>query len=223
MDDAFTPALSPAKFIDSDHPAIRDFAQTTAGAVRDPRERAVRLYYAVRDGLRYDPYSIDLSDKGLKASTALATGRGWCVTKGALLAAVCRAADIPAKVGFADVRNHLSTARMREVMQTDVYIWHGYTSIYLDGNWVKATPAFNVELCRKFSLKPLEFDGREDSIYHPCDLAGNRHMEYLRFRGEWDDIPVDELRADFVRCYPHLPRLDEGDFEVDVESETALK
>lgn len=151
----------------------------------------------------------------------LSVQHGWCVTKGALLAAACRAVGIPAKVGYADVRNHLSTERMRQAMQTDVFFWHGYTAIWLDGQWVKATPAFNIELCHKFRLRPLEFDGRGDSIYHPYDLAGNRHMEYLAFRGEFLDVPRADILADFDRHYPQLSRLDTASFDKDVTKETA--
>ncbi len=119
----------------------------------------------------------------MKASTALANGYGWCVPKAALLAAACRAAGIPARVGYADVRNHLSTERLRQNMGSDLFVWHGYTDIWLDGQWLKATPAFNIELCDRFGLLPLEFDGRADSIYHPFDTAGNRHMEYVTMHG----------------------------------------
>lgn len=215
-------ALAATAFVDADHPAIRAFAAEAIGTLSDDREKAVALYYAVRDGFRYDPYAIDLSDRGMQASTVLANGRGWCVPKAALLAAVCRAAGIPARLGFADVKNHLSTERLRETMQTDVYYWHGYTAILIDGAWRKATPAFNIELCTKLSLKPLEFDGREDSIYHPFDLVGNRHMEYVNFRGEFDDLPIAALRRDFARHYPRLVGLDRAaDFTADVEAEAA--
>jgi transglutaminase-like putative cysteine protease len=216
------PNLRPTRFIDSDHPAVRAFVDEVVGATRDERERAVRLYYAVRDGFRYDPYGVDLGDRSLTASTVLELGRGWCVTKAALLAAVCRAAGIPARVGYADVKNHLSTERLRQAMKTDVFHWHGYTSILLDGAWRKATPAFNIELCTRFRLKPLEFDGREDSINHAYDEAGNRHMEYLQFRGEFDDVPVATIRSDFARLYPDFKEMNHGaDFSADAEAENA--
>ena len=166
-------------------------------------DRAVRLYYAVRDEIRYDPYTSELSVEGLCARRTLELGRGWCVSKAILLAAACRAQGIPARLGFADVRNHLSTEKMRQRMQTDVFYWHGYTSIHLDGRWVKATPAFNVELCRKFGLHPLEFDGAEDSIYHPFDLSGNRHMEYVDYRGEFAEPPIEAIAATFREHYPY--------------------
>jgi transglutaminase-like putative cysteine protease len=185
------------------------------------REKAVALYYAVRDGFRYDPYQLDLTPYGMKASRVLDTGHGWCVTKAVLLAAACRALSIPARVGFADVRNHLSTARLRETMKTDIFYWHGYTSIRLDGGWVKATPAFNIELCERFGLLPLEFDGREDSIYHPLDRAGNRHMEYLSMRGEFDDVPLASMVTTFRQHYSQMSRLEESNFDDDVRSEVA--
>ena len=165
--------------VDSDAPVVRAFVDQQLSALppaSGARERAVALYYAVRDGFRYDPYRTDLRPAGIKASQVITNGYGWCVPKAALLAAACRAAGIPARLGNADVRNHLSTAKMRDSMGTDVFAWHGYTDIWLDGAWRKATPAFNIELCERFGLLPLEFDGVNDSIYHPFDKTGQRHM-----------------------------------------------
>lgn len=193
--------LEPTPTIDYDHPLVEEFARKHAVNPHEGREQAVRLYFAVRDGIRYDPYLLNLSVQGLKASTTLMVGRGWCVAKAILLAACCRYHGIPARLGYADVRNHLSTARMREQMKTDVFYWHGYTSIFLDGKWLKATPAFNIELCEKFRLKPLDFDGYSDSIYQPFDLDGNRHMDYLKYRGEFADVPIDLIIDTFRREY----------------------
>jgi transglutaminase-like putative cysteine protease len=222
--------LAPTPLVDSAHPQVRAFAAQHAQG-DTPRERAVSLYYAVRDGFRYDPYRIDLSPQGMSASSVLAIGYGWCVTKAALFAAACRAAGIPARLGFADVRNHLSTERMRDTMQTDEFIWHGCTEVFLDGRWVKATPAFNIELCDRFGLLPLDFDGRGDSIYHPFDKSGQRHMEYLRERGSFADVPLQEIVADFRRVYPRWLRaadatrieLHGGDFLADVAREPGTR
>lgn len=216
------PTLAPTVLIDSDNPEVIAFAQKHAVGTTD-RERAVALYYAVRDGFRYDPYHIDFSVKGMTASTVLVKKYGWCVPKAALLAAVCRVVGIPAKVGYADVRNHMSTERMRQMMNTDVYMWHGYTDILLDGVWRKATPAFNIELCDRFGLLPLEFDGREDSIYHPYDKAGHRHMEYILQRGSFDDVPLEAMVADFKKYYPfwvdQSSAIHSADFLKEVEAE----
>lgn len=218
--------LAPTPFLDSDHPAVVAFAREHACGATD-RERAVALNLAVRDGFRYDPYRIDLSPHGMRASTVLAQGHGWCVPKATLLAAACRAVGLPARLGFADVRNHLSTARMRETMQTDLFVWHGYTEIWLDGAWRKATPAFNLSLCEKFGLLPLDFDGVHDAIYHPFDRAGNRHMEYVAQRGCFDDLPLDAIVASFRDVYggwmtpdSTASRLAGNDFQDDVRRET---
>jgi transglutaminase-like putative cysteine protease len=215
--------LGATPVIDADHPAVIAFARETTEGCATDRERAVRLYYRVRDGIRYDPYRLDFTIPGLRASTTLARGYGWCVPKAVLLAAGCRALGIPARLGFADVRNHLSTERMRREMKTDIFYWHGYTAIFLGGRWLKATPAFNIELCRKFRLRPLEFDGERDAIFHPFDLLGRRHMEYVNYRGEFDDLPLEAMLATFRRHYRFMDEAydpDAADFAADVERET---
>ena len=218
------PYLQPTQILNFETNEVLSYTRKNSGNSQDPRRQAMALYYAVRDQIRYDPYKFDLSVYGLCASTTIKDGRAWCVPKAALLAACCRALGIPARLGFADVKNHLSTARMRNTMQTNVFYWHGYTAIYIDGKWVKATPAFNIELCEKFQLIPLEFDGKNDSIYHSFDLAGNRHMEYLRFRGEFEDIPMDLMKETFDKYYGSFsPGISNADFDREVTLETAGK
>jgi transglutaminase-like putative cysteine protease len=212
--------LEPTPIIDWDQPDVAAYARRCAGGAASDVEVAVQLYYAVRDDIRYDPYGTDVSVEGLRASGTLAVGRGWCVAKAILLAACCRCLGVRARLGFADVRNHMATARLRERMKTDVFYWHGYTSIHLGGRWIKATPAFNIELCQKFGLPPLEFDGRKDSIYQPFDPEGKRFMEYLQFRGEYADVPIDEIIATFREAYPALVEARmAGDFHREAEEE----
>jgi transglutaminase-like putative cysteine protease len=222
MTDSPTAAtLASTDLIDSTHPSVVAFARQHAMGHSD-RERAVALHDAVRDGFRYDPYRVDLSPDGMRASSVVRRGAGWCVPKAALLAAACRAVGIPARVGYADVRNHLSTERMRRTMRTDLFIWHGYTDIWIDGAWRKATPAFNRELVERFGLLPLAFNGHDDSIYHPFDRAGNKHMEYVQYRGSFDDMPLDRIVADFAQTYPvWLEGVDfkGADFMAEVERE----
>ena len=197
------PSLAPTPTLDLGHPAVRAFARRAAGAGTD-REKAVRLYYAVRDGIRYDPYAFRMAPEWLAASRTLEAGVGWCVPKAVLLAASCRAEGIPARLGFADVRNHLATERLLRLMDTDLFLWHGYVSLLLDGRWVKATPAFNIEMCRRFEVLPLEFDGTRDSLLHPYNARSQRHMEYVRDRGLFDDVPLEEMAADMRAAYPRL-------------------
>jgi len=196
--------LQPTQFINSDAPEVIEFARSTSGNAKTKVEKAVSLYYAVRDSVRYNPYVIDFDPAKYTASWPLQSGEGFCIQKAILLAAVARVEGIPSRLGFADVRNHLATERLIELMRTDEFIYHGYTELYLNGKWVKATPAFNLSLCQKFGVKPLEFDGTEDSIFHPFDVAGNKHMEYIRDHGQFADFPLDKMIGAFEKGYPHL-------------------
>lgn len=193
--------LSSARYIDSAHPLVGAFAMENAQGQTD-REKAISLYYAVRDKIRYNPFLDFSKPAAFRASAVLEAGEGFCVGKASLLAACARAAGIEARVGFADVKNHLTTPRLAETMGSDLFVYHGYTDLRIDGKWVKATPAFNLALCTRFRVKPLEFDGRADSIFHPFDEDERRHMEYLRDRGVFADVPVDEIQRAFREAYP---------------------
>jgi transglutaminase-like putative cysteine protease len=183
MNANFDPAyLSPGQFVDSDHPKVAAFAREHAKG-STPRERAVSLYYAVRDGVRYNPFQNFTADEAYRGSACLERREGWCVPKAALLAA---------KMG------------------TDLFVFHGYTDLLLDGKWVKATPAFNLAMCKRFRVKPLEFDGAEDSIFHPFDEDDRRHMEYVQFRGTYADVPADDIRRVFSETYPAYFNLGPG-------------
>ena len=213
--------LKPTYYLDADHPRVRGLAEEAVGGATDPIDKAVRLYYAVRDGFFYDPYSIELNPESLKASRVIERGRGFCISKAGLLAATARAAAVPARLGFADVRNHLATRRLRQMMGTDIFYYHGYAELYLEGRWVKATPAFNIELCRKFGVLALEFDGRSDSMFQPFDAANRRHLEYLNDHGSRIDMPVDEIRDAMLRYYPQLASRQDGhgDFHAEAAEE----
>lgn len=214
--------LVATEYLNYDHPAVRAFAERAVQGARSDREKAVKLYYAVRDEIRYDPYCIELKAEQFKASWCLERGAGFCVHKGALLAAAARANGIPARVGFADVKNHLSTPQLLEMLETDLFVYHGYVEMFIEGRWVKATPAFNLTLCEKFDVLPLEFDGREDSLFHPFDAKGRQHMEYVLDRGPRDDVPFEEIAESFREIYPRYFReagKHTGSFEAEAEAE----
>ena len=196
--------LAPAAFVDSDDARVVAWSRHVCGDEPDETRRAVRLYYAVRDDITYTPYADFRSPETYRASACLARGGGFCVSKAALLAAGARAAGIAARLGFGDVRNHLCTPRLRALMGGDVFYYHGYTEFSLGGRWVKATPAFDRALCDRFGVRPLEFDGRADSLFHPYDASGRRHMEYVGERSPRADVPVAEIMATFERAYPGL-------------------
>ncbi|GIV35174.1 MAG: hypothetical protein KatS3mg031_2709 [Chitinophagales bacterium] len=207
MEQNFEQYLQPGKYIDSDHPEVRAFAFKHKGDSADLLRQAVSLYYAVRDGFIYDPFHVDLSEEHLKASALLARGRGFCVEKAALLAACARVIGIPSRIGLADVRNHLGAERLQKILQSDVFACHGFTELFLEGRWVKATPAFNKSLCEKLGVNPLEFDGKKDSIFQEYDgHNGNerKFMEYLTDHGSFSDVPRAFIIQTLHTHYPHL-------------------
>lgn len=213
--------LQPTYFIDSDHPAIIDFARSAVASATDDTARAIGIFYAVRDQIRYDPYCINLERKKFRASAVLEKKAGYCVEKALLLAAAARSLGIPGRLRFADVRNHLSTARLRQIMQTDLFIYHGYTELFSEGCWVKATPTFNLSLCERFGVKPLEFDGKHDAIFHEFDRQGHRHMEYVHDHGPFADLPYETIMESFRRHYPMYFTEDKltGDFAAEALGE----
>ena len=198
--------LEPGQYIDSDDPAVAGFARKHVKGASD-RDRAISLYYAVRDEIRYNPFLDFTKPAVFKASAVLEAGEGFCIGKAALLAACGRAAGLETRIGFADVKNHLTSPRLLETMGSDLFIYHGFTEFRLDGKWVKCTPAFNLALCRRFRVKPLEWDGATDSIFHPFDEDERRHMEYLRDRGSFADVPVAEIQKSFRETYPRFYQL----------------
>ena len=198
--------LLSGSYVDSSDPAIVEFARRVCGDETDDLGKAVQLYYAVRDTIVYTPYFDFRSEDTYRASACLARGAGFCVAKAALLSAAARVVGIPARVGYADVRNHLCTPRLRALMGTDIFYFHSYSELFLRGKWVKATPAFDLTLCERFGVRPLEFDGIEDSLMHPYSASGRRHMEYLRDRGPQFDVPVGDIIETFAREYPRFGR-----------------
>ena len=201
MKEEFLPFLAPTDIIDSDHKSIRNYAVENMGGSTEPVEIAVKLYLAVRDGILYDPYAPFYLPEHYRASYVLKRGRSFCVPKASLLCALGRACGIPSRVGFADVRNHLATKQLIEFLGSDLFVHHGFAELYLEGKWVKATPAFNKELCERHHVPPLEFNGREDSVFQAYNLQNQRFMEYVALHGVYSDIPVDQIVSAWEEAY----------------------
>jgi transglutaminase-like putative cysteine protease len=201
MEDEHLPYLTSTGMIDSDHKSIQDYAKERIGGCTQPVEVAVKLYLAVRDGILYDPYAPFYLPEHYRASYVLKRGRSFCVPKASLLCALGRACGIPSRIGFADVRNHLATKQLIEFLGSDLFVYHGFTEFWLEGKWVKATPAFNSDLCRRHGVPPLEFNGLEDSVFQPYNLQSQRFMEYVAFHGVYADIPVDRIVTEWEKTY----------------------
>ncbi len=183
--------LQPTEFLDFDQKSVSEFAEQSAAGAKTDAEKAVALYYAVRDGFQYNPNILDLRRTGLKASDLLKRKRGYCVEKAVLLAASARAVNIPSRLSFYIVKNHIATEKLEKLLRKDYLVFHGAAEMFLDGRWLKTTPAFNKRLCDFLNVEPLEFDGRADSIFQEYDKSGNVFMKYLHDYGFFSDLPYD--------------------------------
>ncbi len=200
----FSEYLQPTEIIDSHHPRVLGFARTvSAAAGSNPVQKAIAVYYAVRDGIRYNPYVPFHLNKHYRASRVLKQQHGYCVYKASLLCALGRALEIPSRVGFATVRNHLATRELLDYIGSDLFVYHGYTEFFLENKWVKATPAFNQELCHRHQVAPLEFNGLEDSVFQAYNQNDHKFMEYVADHGAYADIPVDTIVAAWKSAYGH--------------------
>ncbi|UAA38570.1 transglutaminase family protein [Paraneptunicella aestuarii] len=188
--------------LDFSHPGIQELISRVKASSN--KEKAVELYYLVRDDIRYNPYTFIDGVPSLTASYAVEKGEAFCVPKSALMVAAARGLGIPARLGLANVRNHLSSPKLLELLRSDLFVMHGYAELFLDDQWVKCTPVFNVELCQKFGVVPLEFDGETDSIFHPYTENGQKHMEYVTDHGTFDGVPVAYIMQAVAEAYPHL-------------------
>lgn len=208
--------LGSTAFIDHDHPAIAAYVTTalarahTTSAIDvgdQPVAQAVALYYAVRDDFRYNPWNVSAKPADFRASTIVTRDRsagGHCIDKALVLAACARHLAIPARLHFANVRNHIGTEQLERLLGTDVLVFHGYTELWLNDRWVAATPAFNKALCDKLGVAPLEFDGQHDSIFQAFDRAGGDFMEYVHDYGTYADLPFDFMWAQWRHYYPQF-------------------
>jgi len=196
--------LTATGFIDAHSPTVQDFARRAVLGAPTDRERISRLFTAVRDEIRYDPYRLSHDPRDYVASNVISDRAAFCIPKAVVLTAAARSLGIPARLGFSDVKNHLQSPKLAERMGTDVFVFHGYSELYVHGAWRKATPAFNAELCERFSVPPLMFDGSADALLHPFAADGSAYMEYIHDRGVWADLPLGLILETFAAAYPRF-------------------
>jgi transglutaminase-like putative cysteine protease len=200
----FEKYLEPTEFIDFNSPEVRVFVDTCVSKDLNTGANMVLLYYKVRDSIWYDTHNVLFEPSFFKASNTINNGFGFCIPKAIVLAAVARAIGVPSRLGYVDVTNHLASEKVKEQMRSNIFVFHSYTDLYLDGKWVKATPAFNISLCDKFDVEPLDFNGSEDSLFQQYNKNGEKYMEYLKDHGIFADLPYEKMIGSFRDAYPHM-------------------
>jgi hypothetical protein len=184
--------LESTEYIDWETESVKNKAAELTKGLKTDREKAVAIYYFVRDGIRHNPYAEGASPENFKASAILQKGYGYCQHKALLLAALARAAGIPSRLGYMDVRDHLLSKKFRAMIGGDnLLIQHGYTELYIDGKWVHTSPAYDLSTCNKMGFVPVEFDGIHDARDSAFNARGKPHIEYVKDHGTYDDFPWD--------------------------------
>lgn len=185
--------LRPTPTFDCDNESIKGEAQDLSAGQEKVADKAKSLFYFARDEIKYNIYVLSDLPEYYRASRVLEVGEGFCIQKAVLLATLARAVGIPARLHLAAIRNHLMPDKLKELMRTNLFPSHGYAELYIEGKWVKATPAFDLKMCQQNRISPVEFDGKNDAMFHSHDLDGKLHIEYIQDRGHFDDLPFDTI------------------------------
>jgi len=208
--------LSPTYYFDFENDAVKELIREFQTNKLSSKEKAIGIYIKIRDGWRYNPYHLSLTKAKYKASFIAVKPDGHCIEKSILLIACLRGLQIPARIHFAKVKNHIGVERFLEKFGTDEITPHGMVDVFIDGKWLKVSPAFNKELCVKCNVATLDFDGENDSIFHEFDISGNKFMEYLEDYGFFEDVPVDFILDNFKENYPEIMKRNKGLTEIKI-------
>ena len=197
------PYLAPDTMIQADHPDIIRTASSIVEGSTDDRERAVRIFYWVREHIAY------CIESDRSALEVLQEGRGICVTKTVLHVALLRAAGVPARIGHADYRADVLRSIFPDSYmdrQPEVYPLHTFAEVYLDGQWITCDATIDRSFGEEFGFAVMEFDG-----VHPTDTmvgeantvrryssrSGPEMMELYAAALRDIDLSHEELRRQF--------------------------
>ena len=187
--------LKPTYFLDFNNDIIKQKVKELIDS-DDLTENAIKLFYFVRDKIKYNPYSPCDKREYYRSSEVLKRGSGYCIQKAVLLCSMLRLAKIPCKLVFVDIKNYNAPEKLTKLFG-NTYHFHGYCKLYLNNKWVSAAPTFNIEMCEKFGYKPTEFNGKEDALLEKYNVNGELTFEYINFRGEFDDLPFNIILNGF--------------------------
>ncbi|MCK5916040.1 MAG: transglutaminase family protein, partial [Deltaproteobacteria bacterium] len=188
--------LQETRFIDISNPGLRQRTLELVAGVDDLREQVKIIFHFVRDEIRYNPYTSFIHPEDYTASEILQRGEGFCIPKASLFTAMMRILKIPAKLYFADIKNHLAPPKLKAVMG-DIFIYHCYCGVLIDDQWIKLAPTFNRRMSEKIRVPVNDFDGFNDALLPSVNLDGKLYVEYIKDRGDAADILYDEILSTF--------------------------
>ena len=183
--------LAKTFFYDYEQESIQRYIKELAFEQLSQKEKIVKLYYQIRDGWWYNPYGMNFQKERFKSSRLIYQKDGNCLDKCILYISCLRALGIPARIHLAKVSNHIAVEKLVEKIGTNELTPHGMVDIFINGKWIKSSPAFNKELCERYHVAPLDFDGESDSVFQEYNREGKAFMDYLEDYGSFEDFPYD--------------------------------
>ena len=186
--------LKCTEIIDCDEASVKEKALEVTRGLKTDKDKAIALYYFVRDKIKHNAYTPLYDSSRYKASATLKAAYGMCQNKAILLVALARAAGIPARLGLVDVEDYQLSEKFKQMIGgVNVMPLHGFAELYIDGRWVHASPAYDLATCQKKGFIPVEFDGVNDAKDSEYTKAGQLHMKHIKYHGPYEDLPLDEI------------------------------
>ena len=197
-------SLPPSFCIDSDAKNVREKAARLTACLNGARDKARKLFDYVRDEIRYNFAPAVYERSHFKASHALELGNGFCMQKAALYAALCRAAGIPARIGFQHLVDYKIVGPFYDMLGGNELDNHGMNAIYLDGRWIAVDATLDRALCERKNYRLVEFDGRHDALLPKTDRDGKLHFTLEKQKGFYNDTPQFAMRT-FLYWVKNMP------------------
>ncbi len=209
--------LQPSVFYDFDKKKVKNKALEITEGLKTDEEKAIALFYFVRDGLKYNMrLFIPKVKQNFIASKILRKREGFCVSKSILLSSLARAVGIPARIHLVDLINHKVSQKVVDLMGTNIMYYHGFSEFYLNDKWIKLTPSFDKETAIRGGFIPMcEFDGEHDAVFPKYDNEGNLFGEYVGDHGVHADLPLEEIDKLFDEKYNIYRRYTNGTVKVE--------
>lgn len=159
--------LKPTKYCDSDNKDIKNILYEILGNIKDDKEKAIKLFYWVRDNILYR-----VGYWNRMATDTLKEGSGTCTNKANLLVSFFRSIGIPAGYGVMSV---MGKEYFGPIMLPKFKSWvsekstHVFCYVYIDNSWIKCDPSDDYLLSKKtndfnYTTKLVEWNGHSDAI-----------------------------------------------------------